>query len=615
MADIIGQETWTADGKSYVIKVTEPGATVTENAISIISPIRLRGGDPNYDPLEPILETQLEFTIRDTSNNFRTAIAGKQVGDIVLEFTEDGTTIFKGYVVPEFRRRLIYQSNPTYQVSAFDGVSLLKGFFYEQAGFQTVRDQIYNISDKVGLSLTLNQIFETKELVAKAATEAPDAMRFRVENLQEEGSYYDALTTLCEYYNAQFFQSGGEWWFMQRLERGADVTKRPTNSAGTAQTAVTADLIYDLTNDKAHREKTFFFDLPPKSRIESTHVIEEYLLRNSCFNEGSRHWAPESGTLSSGKWEISTHADYIEQELGTTFRKIDGTLEYIKFEVEFEIDVNASASGTGVIRWAEVFAEDESGNKRWLDNDSTWSSSQVWLEYGGVDLTANAGGTVSITDANEASLVFSHDVMRVTLRLPHYDGSEAANPNQIIDATRYDSVRVAVNRPDPDDDVLRSESITYTQETGEIGEEIKHSFSIGDANDVYMAPGIIEYYAITDAWVPSNSWSVSGRTFHEDRIIDRHDQVDERLEALEVSHKYGEDVSLHNAIGYDYTGGTSAVVYVPTFVEKIYERNAKVKVRTSSIELLDASTVTPPSSGLDKINHIKFQNHNLLDDA
>ena len=76
MADIIGQETWTAKGKDYVIKVTEPGATVTENAISIISPVRLRKGKPNSSPLEPILASQLEFTIRDNNKLFRTALEG-----------------------------------------------------------------------------------------------------------------------------------------------------------------------------------------------------------------------------------------------------------------------------------------------------------------------------------------------------------------------------------------------------------------------------------------------------------------------------------------------------------------------------------------------------------
>ena len=139
MADIIGQESWSADGKAYVIKVTEPGATVTENAISIISDVRLRQGKPSSDPLTPILASQIEFTIRDTSKLFQEAISGKEIGDIVLEFTEDGSTLFKGYVIPEYQRSLAWKSSPEYRVSAYDGISGLKGFTWDIVGEKTHR--------------------------------------------------------------------------------------------------------------------------------------------------------------------------------------------------------------------------------------------------------------------------------------------------------------------------------------------------------------------------------------------------------------------------------------------------------------------------------------------
>ena len=216
MADIIGQETWTAKGKSYVIKVTEPGATVTENAISITSSIRYRAGKPNTSPLEPILASQLEFTIRDNSKLFRTAIKGKEIGDIVLEFTEDGSTLFKGYVIPDYQRSIAWKSNPGYKVSAYDGISGLKGFTWDQDSGQSIRSLLYQICTKIGLSLQINAIFETSHAGSDSGTDSVDKLRIRAEHLLSEGAtYYDALKVLCEFFGCQFFQSGGQWYFME----------------------------------------------------------------------------------------------------------------------------------------------------------------------------------------------------------------------------------------------------------------------------------------------------------------------------------------------------------------------------------------------------------------
>lgn len=585
MADVIGQEAWSADGKSYVIKVTEPGATVTENAIRIVSPIRLRRGDVNYDALEPVLESQLSFTIRDSSKLFRQAITGKQAGDIQIEFTEDGNVLFKGYVVPEYERRLAYLNNPLQQVTATCGINLLQGFTFDQVGKQTVREQIFAIADKIGLTLPLDIFFEDKELSAKAEPEPPDALRFRVEQLLDDGSYYDALKTLCEFYNAQFFQSAGTWQFMQRSLRGGALTRRPTGSAGVAGAAESVDYLFAVSDSSAHRDGTYLYDWPAKARIESVHLLPSYGLRNGDFTQGSRFWRALSGSSVDNKWEIDTHEDYIEQEVGYTFRITSATLDRIKVHARLEVDINPSSSGTGIIRWAEVFAEDEQNNKRWLDDTGAWQSTQQYLTYGGVDLTAGAGTSVAIDDAAQASLIMPFEPMRVTVRLTHFNGSEATNPNQIINATRFAEAWITHITPEPEDDINRPEEFVYAQETGQPGEAVSHEFQIGDWSDAFIAPGVMEYFTALDDWRPTNSWDVAGRTYHEKRMLARHGQISERLKAIEVSHKFGDDPDLHNAITFDDDGDAIADVYVPTFIEKIYRRNAKVYVRSAGKEL------------------------------
>jgi len=274
MADIIGQETWSVDGKSYVIKVTEPGATVTENAISIISDVRLRKGKPSNGPLHPIPASQTEFTIRDHSRLFRNALAGKQTGDVVLEFTEDSTTLFKGYVIPDFQRASTWKSNPEYKVSSYDGISGLKGFTWDLDGYHAIRSLVYQICTKIGLELRINCILDWEHNNKDSSTDHIDALRIRAEHLLNDGgTYYDALKTLCTFYNAQFFQAGGEWYFMQRHTRaGASVTNYPTSSIGSTLTDETVNYTFTLTDSDLHRKPTTDSYYPANARIVSKHT-------------------------------------------------------------------------------------------------------------------------------------------------------------------------------------------------------------------------------------------------------------------------------------------------------------------------------------------------------
>ena len=301
MADIIGQQAWTGGGKSYLITVTEPGATVTEGSFNIISDVYMRRGSKNARPLKPILQSEVAFEIRDRSLDFRNAIAGKEIGDLVLTFTEDGEVLFKGYVYPDFQRYPAYKTNPTYAVKAFDGIRTLQGFTYDQAGYQALRTQLYNIANKIGLGLQINCFFDWSENSKDAYTEEIDAVRQRVEHLLARGgTYYEALEEICRFFTAQFFQSRGQWYFMQRdMRDGEGMKNQPTSSIGSVLASETVNYALSLTDDDLHRKPTFVTGWPASARVVSKHTYIDFLLRNPDWTDGSTHWeslGDEAGT-------------------------------------------------------------------------------------------------------------------------------------------------------------------------------------------------------------------------------------------------------------------------------------------------------------------------------
>jgi len=586
MADIIGQETWTADGVDYVVKLTEPGATVTENAISIISPVRLRRGDPNYEPLEPVLESQIGFQVRDTSKLLRTALAGKQAGDIVLEFTADAAVIFKGYVVPDYQRHLAYLSSPEFSLSAYDGIEGLKGFTYAQGGYSTLREALYHITNKIGLSLTLNIYFDWKEDNADASTEHPDALRLRLENLMErEGTYYDALLIFCDFFNAQLFQRAGEWHFMQRSLRESSMTEYPTDSAGSSGTANTVDYLVTVSSDDLHREQTYFWEQPAVARVVSRHKFLDYALRNGDFSEGVRYWDSGNTTEHADGRLLDNTAEYLEQEIGKTFQITPVTnRDRVNLTYSFTVAIDAAATGSGDVEWGYFKFIDLAGNERWLDTTGGWNSSETSLKSNVANLALVAGTDVDFS-SSFTSADFPFEPMGGTLKLIF---EPIINSNPWITSIIHSEYQVRHLTPDEDEDIIRPTERVYTLESTDPGTSVEHEFLFGDADSGHIAPGVIEIYDGTD-WIKAQDWDGSGQLIHELRATDRHDQVKERLKSHEFAHTFGADIDIHNSIVYDHDGDQFGEVYPLVFVEKVYPRSGKVITKSVGHEIIGSN--------------------------
>ncbi len=583
MADIIGQETWTADGVDYVVKLTEPGATVTENAISIISPVRLRRGDPNYEPLEPVLESQIGFQVRDTSKLLRTALAGKQAGDIVLEFTADAAMIFKGYVVPDYQRHLAYLSSPEFSLSAYDGIEGLKGFTYAQGGYKTLRAALYHITNKIGLSLTLNIYFDWKEDNADASTEHPDALRLRLENLMErEGTYYDALLIFCDFFNAQLFQRAGEWHFMQRSLRDGSMTEYPTDSAGSSGTSNSVDYLVTVSSDDLHREQTYFWEQPAIARVVSRHKFLNYALRNGDFSEGVRYWDSGNTTEHADGRLLDNTAEYLEQEIGKTFQITPVTnRDRVNLSYSFTVAIDAAATGSGDVEWGYFKFIDLSGNERWLDTTGGWNSSETSLKSNIANLALVAGTDVDFS-TSFTSADFPFEPMGGTLKLIF---EPIINGNPWITSIIHSEYQVRHLTPDEDEDIIRPTERVYTLESTDPGTSVEHEFLFGDADTGHIAPGVIEIYDGTN-WIKAQDWDGAGQLVHELRATDRHDQVKERLKSHEFAHTFGADIDIHNSIVYDHDGDSFGEVYPLVFVEKVYPRSGKVITKSAGHEII-----------------------------
>ncbi len=597
MADIIGQETWSADGKAYVIKVTEPGATVTENAISIISPVRHRKGKLSNGPLTPILASQLDFTIRDTTKLFRTAIDGKEIGDVVLEFTEDGSTLFKGFVIPEFQRSLAWKSNPEYKISAYDGINGLKGFTWDITGEKTLRSMIYQICTKIGLSLRINMVFDWEHDSKHVSTDHVDAIRIRAEHLLNEGgTFYDALKTLCEFFNAQFFQAGGEWYFMQRHERdGTSMTNYPTSAAGSLLTDETVDYLFNITDSDLHRSSTFFSYHPANARIVSSHKYPSYLLKNADWSEGNKYWDNLGGVAGSNanRRRLEGDGDYLIQTIGETFVDADGTEDRLALTFTVYVSIDGSATGTHTLDYLKVEAVSTTGTTYNLTSGSAWTTVTPPAEtYVGESINFGTfSGTTHSFPVSITTPIVPLEPMKLTLKL--YGDKSATGSASDINWIEFSEIKVVHLKPDEVDDVLRAEELTVTEETGKAGENVEEEFQIGDTdNSTFYGPGVWEYTADGTTWLPTHEWEPDSNGIHAKRADNIKTQTQAKQEFYEFKHKFGDRPDLHNTFTYESGTDITRKIYIPTFLENLYERNAKVASRSAAIEQLGATILT-----------------------
>ena len=585
--DAILEAAWTAAGSSYTMSIIDSGSGATAETLYIDSNIKRDVGDPNYDPLEPFLETVFQFSVIDRARFLRKYVDDHVFGDLTVLFKKGSSTIFKGYLKMDFQGYRIQEKNPRFTVTAFDGIASLAGFTWDQAGNKTVRELIWAIANKIGLGLKLNIYFEWKHDGADSSTEPPDALRSRLENLLiEAGSYLDALNIICEYYLAQFFQSGGEWHFMQRDLRGADLTQYVVETSGSSGTTVTGvDKIDVLTGADFHDEDSNIVEWPATARISSTQKWAKYKLRNADgFVEGEKYWdvtSPFTVPHAEGR-QIGNTAVTMTQEVGFTL--LDTAFadrDKLVFAFKFTAKVAAAATGSGDVEFAEVILTDIDGNQWWLQNTGNWSSGTQVVLTESIDLGSNQGAEVDF-DSSILSIIVPDNAVSIVVKLLFNSdaGSGGVDLDHIIHKV-YDTRPV---NPDEEDDDIRPEEFVFELETGKPGEERKSTFGLGDASSKHLAPGVLEYYDGTD-WIKTTDWDGAGQHVLEKRNKSISDQFGSRVTGYNAMFKFGFDFDISRSFAYDNDSDMWAEVFVPVYVSTVWKPYADPQSRAVAYNL------------------------------
>lgn len=595
---------WTGGGKTYQLRLLQQTALLAfSSPLKVVSEVQRMAGSSGLSPLAPILPTQIEFLIQDDSATLETKFKTGQSRAFIVEMTEDGLVIFFGYLKPEFQERLVWHTTPTLRMVAADGIADLAGFTYDQAGAQTIREQVYNIANKTGLDLPLNISFEWAEDGADAATEPPDKLRYRMENLLERGgTYLDALKELCLFYNAQFYQRHGEWHFVQRsLRSSSTMTRYKVTSTGAADTADTFNYVQTLTSADLHRDATIVTEWQQASRVVTRTKYIKTLLRNPDFADGQTYWDGTSEAHSLGR-KLDSNADFLEQEVGATFQIADATFDKVSFRLESRVAVDSLGTGTGDVELAEVTVTSKLGVTNWMDNAGNWQSTSTRITES-VDLGANAGTEVDVSPAI-ASAQVPFEPCVVVVKLVHNEDPGVGSP--YINYTIHKAVSAKHLTPDEADDIIRPESVTSTVETTEPGDSDEREFLIGDASGDHMAPGVLEYFDGSD-WPKAEDFDGSGQRVHALRTTDRANQIAAKLPGYEFAHTFGDRIEISDVFSYD--SGSGAETFIPIMVETIFPRQGAPTSRSVAYRLNTESAAPPP--GLELPTPAKIYEYDL----
>lgn len=600
-SEIIATVDWTAGGYDYTLDVEEIGGSADSNDLSIISPITVRRGDPNYGPLEPVLESVVSFRLRDAALYLRGQFASAGPNKHLINIARDSDTFFRGYIDTRFQSYLAWKDNPEFEVTAFDGLALLDGFPWLRAGDETLREQLFAILDLTGLDLPINIVMPWKHDGADSSTEPPDALRWRSEDwLDEDSTYGDALRALCSAFDAQCFQRLGEWWFVQRAERGASMTVYPTDNTGAADTAYTYDPDYTATDAVLLRDVTEVIEYPITSLVTIKQRWIDRGLRNGGFELlNSRYWE-DGGTgalaTASGGWTMDTNGDYVEQEVGHTLMAVSGTRDKLVVHLDFSMEVDASASGTGTVGnafldYLEIKLIEADGTVLYDDGvtggSNAWTGTPTYVQYPFL-LAASAGTTVSETDLKWTTPVVPSSPCKIIVKFIFQ-----SNPNSdgdYINSFTINRAWVYHARPDAEDDIERPAAFTYAQGNTLGGDHLEQEFILGDMYDRHITPGVMQYYDGAD-WQFTTDWNGSGQKFHQKRLADIVAQVSDRVPGYVFGHLWGEDVDALSSVSYDPDGDGQRAVFLPVFEERIIHLVGKHSVRTAAYQLLGAVRV------------------------
>ena len=234
---------FTDEGASWDVELGLDGGTSTTNTTPVTDLVR-RVGDPQLNPLEPILKASLDVSLFDKGRVVSSRIRNNAMSDIQVTVKRDGTIWHRGILQSVNGGDVIRYDNPGLQLTFDDGTSQLqsKGASDSKADLLQTVDSALGVSGSdlpVRVALAFN---DTKQDLTIPRAQGQQIVG---EQVLDDGTIFEALERVLRYYNLQMFQEGGKWRCLQRSYRdsgqsyewaeqdGVTVTsgtRNPTNS-------------------------------------------------------------------------------------------------------------------------------------------------------------------------------------------------------------------------------------------------------------------------------------------------------------------------------------------------------------------------------------------------
>ena len=234
---------FTDEGASWDVELALDGGTSATNTTPVTDLVR-RVGDPQLNPLEPILKASLDLSLFDKGRVVSSRIRNNAMSDIQVTVKRDGTIWHRGILQSVNGGDVIRYDNPGLQLTFDDGTGRLQG----QGANDSKADLLQTVDSALGVSgsdLPVRVALAFNDTKQDLTIPRAQGQQIVGEQVLDDGKIFESLERVLRYYNLQMFQEDGKWRCLQRSYRdsgqsyewaeqdGATVTngaRNPTNS-------------------------------------------------------------------------------------------------------------------------------------------------------------------------------------------------------------------------------------------------------------------------------------------------------------------------------------------------------------------------------------------------
>lgn len=555
---VVAQTSFTAQGRTVDLKVYQAGASASEDLRLTSEPVLYQGTESPQSLFEPLLVSRVEFMIRDVGSTLLDRFQDNPSADFRLEFTEDGNLRFIGPVRPLIEEVPI-EGDPEYRLQAFDGLKALENVAYQPAANkETVGRAIEMMLREVtGVTSDVRVRFDWRH-EGQPTSSMPTNLRLSMPDWmagERDPNYLDALKTILSFWQLQLMQHAGQWWALERRRRGAIIDEMLLTSGGFAvyqdidrRKTISGGQIITKASAQVRRPRR-------RQRLALSSARSRYAFAaEGLVNMQLDAWDYDvgAGTYSLRDWatagsptrtERSGHPDDLGAVLDNSGDQISqrstaSAYSYTGREVKIRAEANASTQVAAVI-----VHDENTGDKRYLNNDGTWSSSVAYI------VTGSSGGYQEITIATDT--------------VPDLTNLATIELKSISLGTFYEfSIQGNADDAEGYSEVLENSTAGVSR-----GDNIDQEYAVGDGDFRNPVAGVLEFYDAGDsAWKKTRvtGWGpqTGPENIHELRVHRLMFQQKRRLRGLDVWTGPPAAFSMLDTLVYE------GVDYVPVYAEE-----------------------------------------------